>query len=152
VKTRKAILLDRKRATKAWVEYVKVVQLALNTAFRELLGTTPFEVMFGRQARTAMAAALQRNDGEGGWKGGPTDVENIQRHCTNLVESMQQLHRRVSSAHQKQRRRGRQLEGSGKSPNFAVGYFVLRAEWGKRAQRRSERRRGADRIALQLPL
>jgi hypothetical protein len=70
-----------------------------------------------------MAAALQQNDGDGGWKVEPTDVENIQRHSTNLVESMQQLHRRVSSAHQKQRRRGRQLESRGKLPNFACRRF-----------------------------
>ena len=53
VRTLKAMIQEERRNTQDWVELVPMVQWALNTAFREIYGSTPDHVMFGRAPRTA---------------------------------------------------------------------------------------------------
>jgi hypothetical protein len=127
VRAFRSTLLDREVSPKDWVEVIKPVQLALNTSFRKRLGATPFEIMFGRQARTALTAALIRDGDEGTWGVEPVDLSDIQTHCKKLVEELRNMHRSIAKAHEKQRKRGRELASKGSLPNFAVGDFVLKA-------------------------
>jgi hypothetical protein len=126
VKVMRAILLDRKAQPRDWVELTKVVQMALNTAFRKRLGASPFDIMFGRRARTAITAALQR-DGDGSWGVEQVELQAVQKYCAQLAEHLSVLHRRVSTSHQRQRQQGRNAEGKGALPNFAIGDYVLKA-------------------------
>jgi hypothetical protein len=141
----RAVLLDRERPTTEWIEYIKVVQYALNTAHRQRLGTSPFEIMFGRTPRTAVSAVMEVDEGE--WQPQPVELPTVQQHCKKLTGALQQLHRRVAEKHVQQRARGREKRSKGVTANFAVGDYVLRARVGSRGSHPNSRRRGADPIA-----
>ena len=53
VRTLKAMIQEERQNTQDWVELVPAVELALNTAFRERYGSTPYHVMFSGPPRTA---------------------------------------------------------------------------------------------------
>jgi hypothetical protein len=123
----KAVLLEHKRHPTDWVPFVKVVQYALNTAHRQRLGYTPYEIMFGRQSATALSAILLRDFDEVLWQVKPVDTKAIQQHCSGLIVALAQMHRKVEERHVKQRQRSRDHASRGALPNFSVGDFVLRA-------------------------
>jgi hypothetical protein len=127
----KATLLDRQRPLEEWVEYLSVVQLALNSAVRARLQVSPHELMFGVPPRTAVSAVLA-SLGEGKWTTQPVELESIQRHCIQLQAAITSLHKRVGPVRRQHRRRGRQQQQKGVLPNFAVGDFVLCARVRKR--------------------
>ena len=51
----KGMIQEEQRNTQDWVELVPAVQWALNTAFRERHGSTPYHVMCGRAPRIALS-------------------------------------------------------------------------------------------------
>ena len=55
IRTAKAILSETGRGAAEWVQVVPVVQWALNSAYRELIRSTPFQVMMCRAPPTAMS-------------------------------------------------------------------------------------------------
>ena len=55
VRTLKA-MIQGKWNTQDWVDLVPALLWALNTAFRERYGSTPFHVMFGRAPPTASSS------------------------------------------------------------------------------------------------
>jgi hypothetical protein len=131
IRTFKSTLLDRQRPLEEWIEYVPVVQLALNTATRSRLKVSPHELMFGTPPRTPVSAVLE-SLGEGKWTTHEVSLEAIQRHCTQLREALDCLHKRVGPVRRQHRRRGRQQQRKGVLPTFTVGDFVLCARVRKR--------------------
>ena len=54
VRKLKAMIQEERRNTQDWVEFVPAVQWASNTAFREIYGSKPYHIRFGRAPRTAL--------------------------------------------------------------------------------------------------
>ena len=55
VKTFRAVLSERRRPPSKWPLALGAVQWALNSAYRERMGATPFQMMTGRPPATAMS-------------------------------------------------------------------------------------------------
>ena len=55
VRTLKAMIHEERGTAQDWVEFVPAVQWALNTAFRERDGSTPYHVMFNGTPRIALS-------------------------------------------------------------------------------------------------
>ena len=62
MKTFRAVLSEIRRAPSEWLLALGAVQWALHSAYRECMGTTPFQIMTGRPPATAMFVLA----GEGG--------------------------------------------------------------------------------------
>ena len=78
VKTFRAVLSERRRPPSEWLLALGAVQWALISAYRERMGTTPFQIMTGRPPATAMSV-LVGEDGEA-WAAEELDIscEKIQ--------------------------------------------------------------------------
>ena len=55
VRTFRAIMSERGRPLSEWPDVICTVQFALNLAYRERMGATPFQLMAGRVPRTAFS-------------------------------------------------------------------------------------------------
>ena len=64
VRTFRAIVSKRRRPVSEWPLVVGAVQWALNSAFRERLGTSPFQMMTGRPLPTAISMLAGAAAGE----------------------------------------------------------------------------------------
>ena len=65
VRTFRAVMSERGRPLSEWSGTIYAVQFALNTAYRERTGVTPFQLMTGRVPRTAFSVFA--GDGPDGW-------------------------------------------------------------------------------------
>ena len=63
VKTFRAVLSERSRPPNGWPLVLGAVQWALNSAYRERMGTTPFQMVTGRPPAMAMPV-LTGEDGD----------------------------------------------------------------------------------------
>ena len=68
VRTFRAFLSERRRPVSEWPLAVEAVQWTLILAFRERLGTTPFQMMMKRPQPTAMSVLVDAAAGE--WTSG----------------------------------------------------------------------------------
>ena len=95
VRTFRAILSERRRLVSEWPLVVGAVQWALNSAFRERLGTTPFQMMTGRPPPTAMSVLAGAAAGE--WTVETLDVSpgEIQERITAWVLEQEAMRSRV---------------------------------------------------------
>ncbi|CAN0401727.1 unnamed protein product [Ascophyllum nodosum] len=77
LKTFRAVLSKRRRPPSEWPLALGAMQWALNSAYRECMGTTPFQIMTGRPPATAMSVLA----GEGGdaWT-----VEELDVSCKQM--------------------------------------------------------------------
>jgi hypothetical protein len=120
----KAILLARRRPVTDWIFYVSAVQLALNSAHRQRLGRSPFELMLGPRASgssvvvapasSASAVSLE-----------PVDFAAHQEQFDALASALDAMHKATAPRQERQRFLGRESSKRGELPNFSVGDFVL---------------------------
>ena len=123
VKTLKAMLQEERRSTRDWVDFVPAVQWALNTAYRERYGSTPYHVMFGRAPKTFLSTLASPTSGE--WRVDVMDPAALRRHVRGVVEAQVGLHKEVLKKVQTNRALQRAAVSKGALPNFAVGDYVL---------------------------
>ncbi|CAN0328324.1 unnamed protein product, partial [Ascophyllum nodosum] len=109
VKTFRAVLSERRRPPSEWPLALGAVQWALNSAYRERMGTTPFQIMTGRPPATPMSV-LAGKDGDA-WTVEELDQEDLRRDVVKRVRE--------------QRERVRKVSGRGYLPVFEVGDYVL---------------------------
>ena len=77
VKTFRAVLSERRRPPSEGKLALGAVQWTLNSAYRERIGTTPFQMMTGRPPATTMSV-LAGEDGDGG------TVEELDVPCEKM--------------------------------------------------------------------
>ena len=78
VRTFRAVLIERRRPPSEWPLALEAVQWALNSAYRDRMGTTPFQMMTGRPPATAMSV-LAGEDSDA-WA-----VEELDVLCDQMV-------------------------------------------------------------------
>ena len=123
VRTLKAILQERRGSVRDWVDLVPAVQWALNTAYRERYGSTPYHVMFGRAPRTSFST-LASSSGEE-WNIDSLDVDQLQQQIQSIVLAQTDLHKQVLKKVESNRARQRSAASRGVLPEFSVGDYVL---------------------------
>ena len=91
VKTFCAVLSERRRPPSEWQLALGDVHWALNSAYRERMGTTPFQMMTGRPPATAMSV-LAGEDGDA-WTVEELDVscEQMQSWLAGWVREQEYL-------------------------------------------------------------
>ena len=114
VKTFRAVFSERRRPPSEWP-----------SAYRERMGTTPFQMMTGRPPATAMSV-LAGEDGDA-WTVEELDVscEQMQSWVAGWVREQEDLRRDVVKRVREQRERAREVSGRGYLPVFEVGDYVL---------------------------
>ena len=127
LRTFRAVLSERRRPPSEWPLALEAVQWALNSAYRERMGTTPFQMMTGRPPATPMSV-LAGKDGDA-WTVEELDVscEQMQSWVAGWVREQEDLRRDVVKRVREQRERVREVSGRGCLPVFEVGDFVLLA-------------------------
>eukprot|EP00752_Nemacystus_decipiens_P007839 g7004.t1 len=125
VRTFKAILQERRKSVREWVDLVPAVQWALNTAYRERYGSTPYHVMFGRAPTTAFATLASFSGGNNEWQVDALDPEAMKLHVKNIVDAQAKLHKQVATLVEKNRAKQRNAASRGQLPDFAVGDYVM---------------------------
>ena len=127
VKTFCAVLSERCRPPSQWPLSLGAVQWALNSAYRERMGTTPFQMMTGRPPATAISV-LAGEDGDT-WTVEELDVscEQMQAWVAGWVREQEDLQHDVVKRVREQRARVRELSGRGHLPMFEVDEYVLEA-------------------------
>jgi len=123
VRTLKAMLQEERRSARDWVDLVPAVQWALNTAYRERYGSTPYHVMFGRAPKTFLSTLASSASGD--WQVNVLDAPALRRHVRGVVDAQVALHKEVLTKVQANRERQRATASKGTLPNFAVGDYVL---------------------------
>ncbi|CAM9711151.1 unnamed protein product [Ascophyllum nodosum] len=125
VKTFRAVLSKRCRPSREWPLALGAVQWALDSAYRERMGTTPFQMMTGRPPATPMSV-LAGEDG-GAWTVEELDVscEQMQSCVAGWVQEQEDLRRDVVKRVREQGERVREVSGRGYLPVFEVGDYVL---------------------------
>ena len=103
-----------------------MIQWALNTGFREIYGSTPYHVKFGRAPRRALStlASSTRQD----WQVDVLDDKALRKKVQSVMEVRSQLHQKVLDKVQANRGKQRAAASRGNLPNFAVGEYVLVAQ------------------------
>ena len=93
VRVLKVIAKEERRDIREWVDAVRVVQWALNTAYRERYASTPYHVIFRRGPLISFSilASSTRED----WKVDALDEEALRRKVANAVEAQRRLHKAV---------------------------------------------------------
>ena len=119
VRTLKTILQERRGSVRDWVDLVPAVQWALNTAYRERYGSTPYHVMFGRAPRTSFST-LAATSGEE-WNIDSLDVDQLQQQIQSIVLAQTDLHKQVLKKVESNRARQRSAASRGVLPEFSVG-------------------------------
>ena len=123
VRTLKALIQEERRSTRDLVDLVPAVQWALNTAYRQRYGSTPYHVMFGRAPRTTLSTLASSTDQE--WRVDVLDGKALRRHVAGVVAAQAELHKQVLDKVQASRERQRASASRGVLPNFSVGEYVL---------------------------
>ena len=125
VKMLRAVLSKRRRPPSKWPLGSGAVEWALNSAYRERMGTKPFQIMTGRSPTTAMSM-LAGEDGDA-WTVEELDVscEQMQSWVAGWVQEQEDLRRNVVERVREQRKRVREVSGRGHLPVFEVGDYVL---------------------------
>ena len=125
VRTFRAVLSGRRRPPSEWPLALGDVQWALNSAYRERMGTTPFQMMTGRPPATPMSM-LAGKDGDA-WTVEELDVscEQMQSWVAGWVREQEDLRRDVVKRVREQRERVREVSGRGCLPVFEIGDYVL---------------------------
>ncbi|CAN0093861.1 unnamed protein product, partial [Ascophyllum nodosum] len=125
VKTFRAVFSERRRPPSEWPLALGAVQWALNSAYRERMGTTPFQMMTGRPPATAMPVLT----GESGdaWTVEELDVscEQMQSWVAGWMREQEDLRHDVVKRVREQRERVREVSGRGYLLVFEVGDYVL---------------------------
>ena len=75
--TFRAALSERRRPPSEWPLVLGAVQWALNLAYLERMGTTPFQMMTGRPRATAMSVLAEDN-------GDAWTVEELDMPCEHM--------------------------------------------------------------------
>ena len=113
--------LDKLGCTKKnWDDYLAPTLMALRTAPHAALGVTPFELMFGREARTPIAALREEMEGE--QKTPRSVVEYMQDLYQRMEESQKLVEREDSKAKEKSKT---YYDKRKKSDPLKEGEFVL---------------------------
>ena len=113
--------LDKLGCTKKnWDDYLAPTLMALRTAPHAALGVTPFELMFGREARTPIAALREEMEGE--QKTPRSVVEYMQDLYQRMEESQELVEREDSKAKEKSKT---YYDKRKKSDPIKEGEFVL---------------------------
>ena len=113
--------LDKLGCTKKnWDDYLAPTLMALRTAPHAALGVTPFELMFGREARTPIAALREEMEGE--QKTPRSVVEYMQDLYQRMEESQELVEREDSKAKEKSKT---YYDKRKKSDPLKEGEFVL---------------------------
>ena len=101
------------------------MQFALNSAYRERMGATPFQLMTGRVPRTAFSVFA--GDGPDGWcvKKEEFSPEMIQKSVAGWVTVQEELRTEVLERVRAARDRKRVAANAGSMPNFEVGDYML---------------------------
>jgi hypothetical protein len=123
--TLKAILHDRKRPRTEWLEALKVVQYALNSAYRTRLGHSPFELLFSKPAspsNMSLILPLPHTPRVVSY----TAVE-LSTYVKDLAAVLDVIHKKTLLTQVKGRQQSRDRESTGKVLNLAVGEYVLAA-------------------------
>ena len=125
VRTFRAILSKRHSPVNEWSLAVGAVQRALNSVFRERVGTTPFQMMTGRPPPTAMSVLADTAAGE--WTIESLDVSpgETEERVTGWVSEQETMQSRVVECVRAQRQRVRKIGNREELPAFAVGEHVL---------------------------
>ena len=119
VRTLKAMIHKERRTAQGWVEFVPAVQWALNTAFRERYGSTPYHAMFGRALRVALNT-LASSTGQD-WQVDVLDEKALRAKVQSVVAAQSQLHREVLDKVHANRGKQRVAASRGRLPIFFVG-------------------------------
>lgn len=119
VRTLKVMIQEERRATQDWVELVRAVQWALNTAFREQYGSTPYHVIFGRAPRTALPTLASPVEQE--LQVGVLDDKALREKVQSVVEAQIPLDKEVLDKILANRGRQRLAASRGTLPTFIVG-------------------------------
>ena len=122
VRTPNAMIQEERRNTQYWVKLVLAVQWALNTAFREKYGSTPYHIMFGRAPRRALST-LASSIGQD-WHVDELDDKALRKKVQSVAE-VQGHHKDVLDKVQANRGKQRAAASGGNLPNFVVGEYVL---------------------------
>ena len=125
VRTFRAVMSERGRPLSEWPDSIYAVQFALNSAYRERMGATPFQLMTGRVPRTAFSVLA--GDGPDGWcvKEEEFSPELMQKSVAGWVSVQEELRRKVLERVRAARGRKRVAASTGSMPNFEVGDYVL---------------------------
>ncbi|CAB1109830.1 unnamed protein product [Ectocarpus sp. CCAP 1310/34] len=123
VRTMKAVLQERRRNVRDWVDLVPAVQWALNTAYRERYASTPYHVMFGRAPRTSFST-LASSSGEA-WNIDTLDATKLKQQVQNVIQTQAVLHKQVQQKVDHNRARQRAAASRGDLPAFTVGDYVM---------------------------
>ena len=124
-KTVRAVLSERRLPSSEWPLVLGAVQWALNSAYRENMGMTPFQMMTGRPPATKMPVmAGEDNDAR--------TVEELDVWCEQMqawvpgwVQEQEDSRRDVVKHVREQRGCVRELSRRGHLPVFEVGDYVF---------------------------
>ena len=127
VKTFRAVLSKRRRPPCEWTSALQAVRWALNSAYRERMGMTPFQVMTGRPPATVTLVSVGE-DGDA-WTVEELDVscEQMQALVAGWGQEKEDLRRDMVKRVRVQRERVRELSDRGHLPMFEVGDYFLEA-------------------------
>ena len=95
VRTFRAVMSERGRPLSEWPDTINAVQFALNSACRERMGATLFQLMTGRVPRTVFSVFA--GDGPDGWcmKEEESSPEMMQKSVAGWVTVQEELRREV---------------------------------------------------------
>ena len=118
-------MIERGRPLSEWPDSIYALQFALNSAYREWMGATPFQLMTGRVPRTAFSVFA--GDGPDGWcvKEEAFSPQRMQKSVAGWVTVQDELRREVLERVRAARDRKRVAASTGSMPNFEVGDYVL---------------------------
>ena len=116
VLTLKAMNHEEQRIAQDWVELVPAIKWALNTAFRERNGSTPYHVMLGRVPRVALST-LASSTGQD-WQVDVLDEKALRAKVQSVVAAQSQLHKEVLEKVQVNRGKQRAAASRGSLPIF----------------------------------
>lgn len=125
IRTFKAILHERRRNVRDWVDLVPALQWALNTAYREhsKKGSTSYHIMFGTAPYTTLTTVAS-SSGDA-CNVNVLDIEALKQHVSHIVEAQTVLHKGMLTKVVYIHARQRNAAGGGRLPNVAVDDYVM---------------------------
>ena len=116
VRTLRAVMSERGRPLSEWPDIIYAGQFALNSACREWMGATPFQLMTGRVLRTSFSVFA--GDGPDGWcvKKKEFSPEMMQKSISGWVNVQEELRREAVE---------RVAASAGSMPTFETEDYVL---------------------------
>ena len=127
VKTFSALLSERRRPPSEWPLALGAVQWALNSAYRERMGTTPFQIKTGRPPATAMSVLAGEDDDALTVEEVDAPCEKTQAWVAGWVLKQEDLRRDVTKRVREHRECVRELNGCEHLWLFLVGDHILGA-------------------------